>query len=150
VKLRAGELTALVGVGCVIASLFRPWYDSPAGNLDFWDTFGGAAALMLAAVAAALAMIVAALLERDSPAVAISTAVWSVVVGFIGAIAAIVRVLERPQHATGLCGGAWLGLAGALLILLGSYLAMRDERTSRFRPARPQPRPPVPPNGAGP
>jgi hypothetical protein len=149
-KLRSGEWTALAGIGCMIASLFLPWYESSSGNLDFWDTFGGAAVLMLASVCAALAMVVATLLERDSPAVAVPTEVWSVVIGLIGTIAAIVRVLERPDHATGLCAGAWLGLGGAILILIGSWLAMRDERTSRFRPARPEPRPPVPRNGSGP
>jgi hypothetical protein len=140
-KLRAGELTALAGSGCVIASLLLPWYESPAGNLDFWDTFGPAAVLMLAALSAALAMILAALLERDSPALPISTAVWCVLLGLIGAIAALVRVLERPQEATGLCAGAWIGLAGAALILLGAWLAIRDERPSRYDPARPEPRP---------
>ena len=140
-KLRTGELTALAGIGCTIAALLLPWYESPVGNLDFWDTFGGAAVLMLAALAATSATVLAALLERDSPALAISTAVWSVVVCLPGAVAAIVRVLERPQEATGLCAGAWLGLAGGVLMLVGSYLAVRDERPSRYRPAEPEPRP---------
>ena len=61
--------------------------------------------------------------------------------GLIGAIAAIVRVLERPQHASGLCAGAWFALAGALLILVGAWLTIRDERPSRYQPARPEPRP---------
>ncbi len=99
-KLRAGEWTAVAGIGCTIAALILPWYESPAGNLDFWDTFGGAAVLMLAALAAACAMVLAAALERESPALPVSTGVWSVLLGLIGAIAAIVRVLERPDHAT--------------------------------------------------
>jgi hypothetical protein len=140
-KLRTGEWIAIAGIGCVIASLLLPWYESSLGNLDFWDTFGGAAVLMLASLSAALAMVAAALVEGDSPAVAVPTAVWSLVIALAGAIAAIVRVLERPEHATGLCAGAWLGLAGALLILIGSWIAVRDERTSRFRPAEPEPRP---------
>ena len=140
-KLRKGEWIAIAGIGCMIASLLLPWYESSLGNLDFWDTFGGAAVLMLAALSAALAMVASALVEGDSPAVAIPTAVWSVVIGLVGAIAAIVRVLERPGGATGLCAGAWLGLAGALLILIGSWIAMADERPSRFRPAEPEPRP---------
>jgi hypothetical protein len=141
VKLRKGELIAVAGIGCVIASLLLPWYESALGNLDFWDTFGGAAVLMLASLCAALAMVLATLLEGESPAVAVPTAVWSVVLGVPGAVAALVRVLERPEHSTGLCAGAWLGLAGALLILVGSWIAMSDERTSRFRPAEPEPRP---------
>ena len=141
-KLRTGELTALAGIGCLLASMFLFWYETPTGNLDLWDSFGPAAALMLAALSAALAMVVAALMERDSAvALPVSTAVWTVLLGFAGAIAAIVRVLERPQHASGLCGGAWLGLAGALLILLGAWLTLRDERPGRYSPARPEPRP---------
>ncbi|HUA10556.1 MAG TPA: hypothetical protein VMA83_00960 [Solirubrobacteraceae bacterium] len=140
-RLRSGELTALAGVGCVVAALLLRWYPTPSGNLDVWDTFGPGAALMLAALAAALAMVVSALLEREGPAVPIATAVWAVVIGLAGAIAALVRVLERPQHATAVCGGAWLGLAGTLLIVIGAWLAIRDERTSRYRPATPEPRP---------
>ena len=140
-KLRAGELTALAGIGCMVASLLRPWYESPAGNLSFWDTFGPAAALMLAALCAAVAMVLSALFEGESPALPISIAVWSVLLGLLGAISAVVRVLERPQNASALCGGAWLGLAGALLILIGSWLAIRDERPSRYHPLRPEPRP---------
>jgi len=141
-KLRVGELTAVGGIGCLVASLFLRWYETPSGDLDFWGSFGPAAALLLAALCAALAMVVAALLERDSAvALPVSTAVWTVLLGFAGSIAALVRVLERPQHATAVCGGAWLGLAGALLILLGAWLTLRDERPHRYTSARPEPRP---------
>ena len=140
-KLRIGELVVLGGVLCLVASLLEPWYQSPAGNLDLWDTFGPAAALLLAALSAALAMLVAALTERESPALPVSSAVWCVLLGLVGLIAAIVRLLTRPDHATGLCSGAWLALAGTLLVLLGAWLALRDERPSRYRPATPEPRP---------
>jgi hypothetical protein len=56
-------------------------------------------------------------------------------------IAAIVRVLERPDHATLLCVGAWLALAGSVAILLGAWQALRDERPSLYEPATPPPRP---------
>jgi hypothetical protein len=140
-KLRGGELVVLAGVGCLIASLFVPWYQTPVGNLDFWDTFGPAAVLLLAALCAGLAAIVSALGERQSPALPVSTAVWAILLGLIGSIAGLVRVLERPQHASALCAGAWLGLAGALLTLLGAWLILRDERPSRYSPATPEPRP---------
>ena len=140
-RLRSGELTALAGIGCVVASLLLWWYETPSGNLDFWDTFGPGAALMLAALAAALALVASALFEREGPALPIAAAVWAVPLGLAGSIAALVRVLERPQHATAVCGGAWLGLAGTLLIVIGAWLAIRDERTSRYRPATPEPRP---------
>jgi hypothetical protein len=140
-RLRLGELMVLSGVGCLIACLFAPCYQSPAGNLDLWDTFGTGAVLLLATLCAGLAVVVAALSERNSTALPVSTAVWSVLLGLLGTIAALVRVLERPDHATALCYGAWLGLAGTLLVLLGSWQAIRDERPSRYRPARPEARP---------
>jgi drug/metabolite transporter (DMT)-like permease len=139
-RLRFGELLALVGAICVIVSLFERWYEAPVGNLDAWDTFGPAVVLLLAAVCAALAMVVSALTER-SPELPVSTAVWCVLLGLIAVIAAVVRVLERPDHATEVCFGAWLALAGAVLILVGAWQALRDERPSLYKPAQPEPRP---------
>jgi hypothetical protein len=138
-RLRLGELLALVGVILVVVSLFEPWYQSPVGNLRLWDTFGPAAVLLLASLSAALAMIVSALTER-STALPVSTAVWCVLLGSIGLIAAVVRVLERPQHASSLCLGAWLGLAGAAAILVGAWEVLRDERPSLYPPKPVEPR----------
>jgi drug/metabolite transporter (DMT)-like permease len=139
-RLRVGELVALAGSACVVASLLLPWYDSPLGTLDAWDTFGGAVILLLAALCAALAMVASALTER-SPALPVATAVWCVVLGLAGLIAAVVRVLERPDHATALRPGAWLALVGAAAILVGAWLAIRDERPSLYERAQPESRP---------
>jgi hypothetical protein len=49
-------------------------------------------------------------------------------------------VLERPDHATSLCAGTWLALVGAVMILLGAWQSIRDERTSRYQTARPEAR----------
>jgi drug/metabolite transporter (DMT)-like permease len=138
-RLRGGELMALAGAICVIVSLFVRNYESPAGNLDAWNTFGPGVALLLAGACAALAVVLSALTER-SPALPVSTAVWCVPLGLIATIAALVRALERPDHATEVCYGAWLALAGAVLILAGAWQVLRDERPSRYPPARPEPR----------
>ena len=145
-RLRAGELLALGGAALLIVSLTRPWYQTsygnpPRGNLDVWDTFGVAAALLLLALAAALTLVATALAERESPAAAVGAAAWGVLFGFVGVIAAIVRLLERPDHAGSLCIGPWLALGGALAIFAGAWEVLRDERPSRYRPAEPEPRP---------
>lgn len=145
-RLRAGELLALAGAVCVIVSLTRPWYENGFTTLSAWDTFGPTIVLLMAAVAAALALVVATITER-STALPVSAAIWSTLLGIAAVISAIVRVLERPDHATSVCGGAWLALAGAVLMLAGSWQSMRDERTSRYEPAEPPPMPSPPPNG---
>lgn len=143
-RLRLGELLALVGAVCVIVSLFLPWYENAFGKLSAWDTFGPALVLLIAAAAAALGLVVSTITER-STALPVAAAIWSTVFGVVAVIAAVVRVLERPEHATTLCAGAWLALAGSILMLVGSWQSLRDERTSLYEPARPPPQPPPAP-----
>jgi len=143
-RLRLGELLALIGAGCVIAALLLPWYESPAGTLDAWKTFGPALVLLIASAAAALALVVATVTER-STALPVATAIWSTLLAAIAVVAAIVRVLERPDHASSLCAGAWLALAGAAAMLAGSWQSIRDERTGSYAAANPPPRPPPAP-----
>jgi peptidoglycan/LPS O-acetylase OafA/YrhL len=139
-RLRAGELLALAGAACVIASLLEPWYQSSAGRLDAWDTFGPAVVLLLAAAGAALGLFLSTVTER-STALPVAVAVWGVLFGLVAVVSAVVRVIERPDHATSLCAGAWLALAGALAILAGAWQSLRDERASLYEPATPEARP---------
>ncbi len=140
-RMRVGELLALAGAACVIVSLFLRWYETPTGSLDAWSTFGPAMVLLMLGAGAALALVAATVTER-STALPVAAAVWTFALGLVAVIAALVRVIERPDHATSLCAGAWLALAGAVLILAGAWQSMRDERTSLYEPAAPPPRPP--------
>lgn len=133
-RLRSGELLALAGVICLAVSLFEPSYQTPSGNLDAWSTFGPAVVLLLIDMLVAAGLFLSALLER-TPALPVFAAVWCVPIGLIGLIAAIVRLLERPQHASGLCAGAWLALAGALAVLAAGWQTIRDEHASLYAPA---------------
>jgi hypothetical protein len=141
-RLRLGELLALAGAICVIVSLTQPWYGgaSPAqgasatGKLDAWSSFGPTIVLLMIACVFALLLLVATLFER-STALPVASAVWCTLFGLIASIAAIVRVLERPDGASGLEVGAWLALAGALAILAGGWQSMRDERPELYAPA---------------
>jgi prepilin signal peptidase PulO-like enzyme (type II secretory pathway) len=142
-RLRVGELLALSGALCVIVALTLPWYENLNGRLDAWDTFGFGVALLTIAAVVALVLVLSTLAER-STALPVAAAVWSTLFGLLAVIAAVVRVLERPHHATSLCAGTWLALAGAVLIFVGSWESMRDERTGLYRSAKPEPRdPPV-------
>jgi prepilin signal peptidase PulO-like enzyme (type II secretory pathway) len=142
-RLRLGELIALAGAICVIVALTLPWYENPEGKLSAWHTFGPAVVLLMLAALFALALVLATLTER-STALPVGAAVWSTLLGLIGVIAAVVRLLERPDNASSLCAGAWLALAGAVLILVGSWQSIRDERTGLYPPAEPEPRKPPP------
>jgi peptidoglycan/LPS O-acetylase OafA/YrhL len=140
-KVRGGEVLALIGALCVIVSLTLFWYEGAEGGaLDAWDTFGPAIVLLLLAAGGALAMFASALAER-STAVSVSTAVWALPLSIAGVVSAVVRLLERPEHATGLCAGPWLAFAGALAILAGAWRSIGDERGSLYRPATPEARP---------
>lgn len=143
-RLRLGELIALAGAVCVIVSLALSWYQTASGSLSAWSTFGPAVAILIVSAALALALVLATATERSS-AIPMAAVVWSTLGGIAAVVAALVRVLERPEHATGLAAGAWLGLAGALAILIGSWVAMRDERTSTYKPLEVPRRPPPAP-----
>jgi hypothetical protein len=138
-RLRIGELAVLGGAVCVIVALTLPWYENFQGKLSAWDTFGFGVVLLMLAAAVGLGLVLTTLTER-STALPVAAAVWSTLFGAIGVLAAIVRVLERPDHAFSLCAGAWLALAGAVLIFMGSWESMRDERTRLYPPAEPEPR----------
>ena len=137
---RAGELLALAGAVCVIVAMFLPWHQRAAGRLDAWDTFGPAVVLLLLAAGAALWLFVSTVTER-SVALPVAVGVWTVVLGLIGLVSAIVRLLERPEHSTQLCAGPWLALVGALAVLAGAWQSLRDERVSTYEPVSPPPRP---------
>jgi hypothetical protein len=134
-RLRAGELVALAGAIAIFVSLGLAWYSAPGRSLGAWATFGAALAIMIVAAVLAVALALALLTER-SPAIPMALVVWSTWAGIAAIVCAIVRVLERPDHATSVAAGGWLGLAGAVAILLGSWQAMRDERTSQYEPVQ--------------
>ena len=124
----------------MIVSLLEPWYEGSLGKLDAWDTFGASIILLTAAACAALALVVSALTERTT-ALPVSLGVWGVLLGLAAVIAAVVRLLDRPEHTTKLCAGPWLALAGAVLILAGAWESLRDERPSLYESADPELRP---------
>ncbi|HEY5286155.1 MAG TPA: hypothetical protein VIJ50_03515 [Solirubrobacteraceae bacterium] len=138
-RLRVGEILVLIGALGVLFAFTLDWYQNAERSFDAFDTFGPAVVLLLLSAIVALILVVTTVTER-STALPVAAAVWSTVLGLVAVIAAIVRLLERPHGATSLCAGAWVAMAGALLIVVGSWESMRDERTGLYQPAAPEPR----------
>ena len=109
-RLRSGEIVAGLGAAAAVVALAA----------------GGPSWLVLvplgAAALGALALVVATLGER-TPKLPLAVGVATVPVGVLAVLAALVEAIAE--------GGweAWLGLAGALAILLGAWRALADERT---------------------
>jgi hypothetical protein len=139
-RVRAGELLALAGAALIVVSLFERWYEGPAGTLDAWDTFGPTVVLLLLAAIAAIVLFAVTVAER-APVIPVVVEVVTIPLAIAATIAAVVRVLERPDGATSVCIGAWLALAGAVAVLAGAWYAMRDEHRGLYPPATPAPRP---------
>jgi hypothetical protein len=138
-RLRSGELIALAGASCLIVALALPWYENAQGKLSAWSTFGPAVVLLILAAVGALALVLANVTER-STALPVAAAIWGTLLGIVAVAAAVVRLLERPEHSTMLCAGSWLAFVGALAVLVGSWQSMRDERPGMYPPAHTEPR----------
>jgi hypothetical protein len=155
-RLGAGEW--LIGVAGIVllASLFLPWYEgacpsaaagcAPA-ELSAWEALAVTDVLLGLLAACALLVVVVTAAQRV-PALPLALDGLLALAALVGSILVWVRMLALPAAASGRAWALWLGLAGALGILVGAFLAMRDERLSR--PGRPTdaagvPIPPPPP-----
>jgi hypothetical protein len=143
-RLRLGEYTAALGTVALAVLTFLPWYSGSTGNRTAWQLFSVVDVLIVLAVLGGVAMTVTAVAARTvGPAV--SSAVWTVLLGLMSTVAILVQVVFIPSGETGRCAGSWLGLLASALILIGAWLSIRDERTHRYLPdaTPPQPAPPA-------
>jgi hypothetical protein len=135
-RVRPAELVALLGGLLLGVSLFFPWFEFPSGNLDAWDAFT-LIDILLALTAVAGGGLFWVTLTRPSPAVPVAIGVWTTLLGLISTIFVGLRLFDHPAGSSGACIGVWLGLAGALLVLVGAWLGLNHERPSRRSPATP-------------
>jgi phosphatidylglycerophosphate synthase len=130
-RLRVGEwITALAGV-VLLVSLFLPWYGAAdavaATEVSGWEALAllDIVLALIAAAAVALAVITAA---QRLPAVPLTLNTFVVWAGMLAVVVVLVRVIDLPDGAGAREWGLWLGLAGALGILVGGLIALRDDR----------------------
>jgi ABC-type transport system involved in cytochrome c biogenesis permease subunit len=128
-RLRAGEIVAGLGALLLLVSLFLRWY-APGG--EGWGSLGWLALVpVVLAIAAGLALVVATLTERDSAAIPVAIGVATVPWALLAVLAILVRLVAQPgpNAETLVRWPAWMGLAGAVAILVGAWRAIGDERT---------------------
>lgn len=165
-RLRGGERWALVAAVALLVLLSLRWYDGHdardpglAGlSTRGWTALGTPVVVLLAlAIAGVLVLAVTTVVGR-SPALPVGIAVLTWLVGAVAACVLLIQVLVVPDLGAGLAASqvtllwpGYAGLAAAILLPVGAFRAMRDERTdapeSAYTPPPPRPVPEDP--GAG-
>ncbi len=120
----------LAGAICLIVALTLPWYENAQGKLGAWATFGPAVVLLIICAGAALLLALATVTERNH------RASWQLPSGALcldsrEASPRSVRLLERPEHATELCGLVARADRSARRADR-QLVVLRDERTSMY------------------
>ena len=171
-RLRAGEWLAVVGAAALLVTLFLPWFgvELPSageqgrgsGALGVvgsystgswgsgWDALGWLTiGLALAAIGCAVWLALANALNRPV-AQAVAAGVLTASIGTFAFVVLALRALVFQPGSNEIVTvryGAWLGLLAALILAVGGWWAIKDERTeapeSAYTP--PEPRPPPPP-----
>lgn len=120
-RLRAGEWLAAASVVLMLVALFGlAWYRKQTG----WDEVTHLRWLLLIAILLGAAAVITQAAFR-TPAISVSLDVISTVVALPTVLWLIVRVvIDAGAHQK---PGAWLELLGALGLLAGSFLALRQE-----------------------
>ena len=151
-RLGAGEWLAAVSGVALLVSLFLPWYgadptlDSAVGGeatASGWESLA-AIDVLLALVAASGVLLTIVTAVQRVPAVPTALSALVTLSGAFGILLVLFRLADLPDGTAGREWGLFLGLAGALGIVAGAVVAMRDEvrpgATVPDIPAMPAPR----------
>jgi hypothetical protein len=126
-RLRAGDWIASVSGAILFVSLFLPWYEAGDGEATAWQALAvlDVALALVAAFGVALVPLTA---SQRVPAVPIAYSAFVALAGMVGTILVLIRVAGLPDGADARAWALWLGLAGAVGIAVGAWVAMSDER----------------------
>ena len=130
-RLRAGEWIAAISGIALLVSLFVPWYGADDARTSSGFESLAILDVVLALIAAAAVALLLVTATQRLPAVPIAFSVFLCLGGLLGVVLVLIRVLDLPGDASAREWGLWLGLASAIGIVVGSLVAMRDERPSR-------------------
>lgn len=140
-RLRRGELVAGVAAAALLITLFFDWNRGVRPESG-WSSLGVVTlVLVVAAIAVAFTLVFTTITRRPA-AIPIGAAVITTGVGALITLALALRVVLLDDS----LGAAYLGLLFMLLIPVGGWLTMADERTGAPYSAAPDlPRRPAPP-----
>ena len=149
-RLRTGEWVAALGAAGLFISLFLNWFSvdgqsagwlayapAPDGvHLSGWGSLGWLMDLLLGVAIFGGASLSYMTVKRTSPAWPVGSGVLTMVLGSVIFVILAIRVATQPGLGLGLSNTpvlveapAYLGLLCALLIPLGAFLSLKDERT---------------------
>jgi hypothetical protein len=139
-RVRPADWLAGIGGLVLFVSLWLPWYglDGAAfgggqGNVPdatAWQAFSEIDVLLALFAIPAIGVPISAALSKG-PAVPVAFTVVATTASFFSVLLVLFRLLDQPgsNELVAVKYGAWIGLAGALVALAGSWLAMADEHT---------------------
>ena len=166
-RLRPADVLAGIGGVVLLASLWLDWYGidvgalirgaNPAGDgvlsvlntfstpeLTGWQAFSVVDILLALAALLAIGVPVTSALAH-SPAKPVAFALLATVAGALAVLLVLYRIVDQPgsNALVTVKAGAWIGLTGAILAFVGSWLALADDSTPGATPPQ-VPRRPAP------
>ena len=146
-RLRVGEWLAVVGAAALLVTLFLDWV-GPADESG-WSSLGWVTLAFCTAAIGCAAWLAIANATNRPVAQTVAASVLTASVGSLAFLALALRVLvfqPGPNESVVLRSGAYIGVVAALLLALGGWLAIKDERKDAPESAYTAPEPrPLPP-----
>ena len=120
-RINAGVLLAAIGAVALFVALFLDWYEP---GVSAWTVFE-IVDLLLAAIAAFVLLVAA--LHVTGRSLNVDEDRVLPMLGAAAILLVVVSIVNNPPAANGLSEdvGAWIGLAGAILIGIGAILSQR-------------------------
>ena len=126
-RMRPADLAATLGAALLAAALFEPWFEVAGVQEDAWHAVTAVAVVAVLAAIGGLALAAVTVTQR-APSLPLAVAVCTLVLALVAIVLIAVVAASLPAGASERCFGLWLGLAGALALLAGSWRSLRDER----------------------
>ncbi|MCW2994526.1 MAG: hypothetical protein JWQ18_2021 [Conexibacter sp.] len=131
-RLRAGEWVAAAGSVGLLVVLFFQWFAVGAFGRSGWSTLGWLMDLLLCLAIFGGLSLSYMTVKRTSPAWPVGAAVLTVGLGVLIFLVLVVRVTIAQPGVDALVSvqlPAYLGLLFAILIPVGGFVSLKDERT---------------------